>query len=1195
MAQVLLIGLGGTGSRIVNNVVADLKRSARRQGKDFSFDDGKMAFAVLDTNANDVEGITRSNTGITNIPICDDRKIKAYIKDYKSEGVLDWMPLSRGMLEQTMIDGASQMRAKSRLAFFDTIKSSCIDQLKQVINTMLENKELKQKIRVMIVSSLAGGTGSGMFIQTALWVRKYLDEHEAISTIRGVLVLPDVFITTIKDIETSKDEKKNLYANAYGAIRELNAITKIKEKGIQPELPIRLDGLFDSNDKSMDGRPVYDYVFFIDNISASGTEMKTIEEYESFISKVIYMQLYAPMKDNLYSEEDNLFKIFHDCEEPIFGSCGASRAVYPTESMLEYCSLNASLESVSSGWMKIDDQIDRMERKRREREKEGYNPEPLDKKAEYIRIFDDEISKKGTQVGANRLFKAIEHDIMHPIIQDNGEKIITEWVDKTENFVETLERLVSETVDTLFHTDFASIDAEDSLKDIHSQVDAMEFYTSITDSVNSLIDKIDKNIPRQADTLLEKILPVDMGDVNVRNDLSVYGFLTQRGENNEAVFAHPLAVRYLLYKLTIRLNEVKKNLNVDGARRDAKQGFRGDSNPVDFDVPWTKELEEDAEDYINVVLKWYHREKKYIANFKEKYAQFNRTQQELCRKYAIYLLSFHLFNLITERMGVLIEEVDHFFRDLYKVAATLNDKIRKNIESTAKVTQRTIYVNASEDCKKQMYDSISGDYRENNADINNIVVKLLYGSFCFKLNEKSKFNKEYESKDIVSYFTLNVVNAFQNELIKTHGSDIRLDLYTALKQQVDTEEKKNKVRNQSDSDVLDIDFDNGVVLSENVMQIKYDSAMSSLCDRLHFLAAPCLRYDDSITLEKDEHLNSGELSSKEETSFDSHEPSVKQKTFWGFNPVLPAKFPALGAKLGISVKLQQNDSYNINELNCYRGIYGIMAKYIPKLKETPDSDYYKNYQNAVNQIIANVMDEKEESIIGTPHIDKTWHYVLPYVTQEKQKEIENEFYKSFWMALAYSYVTLNSDGQFQTSVRRKKSIGGDYMDTELLFFNGRTIDFRRIGNLIKALRLDPKFVYDTRRTLADYLEMDRRLDRDQYDRLALIGGTERIWFNEGQKKKYHEGGLASKGFSNAVTIITKYSQQPDSISAIVANLIDSLYDLIRDVLRDDFADDEDEELDRECTRLCVKIYENSEEPGKENIRGFQDWLTKTYK
>ena len=31
--QVLLIGLGGTGSRIVNNVVSDLQKAARRKNK----------------------------------------------------------------------------------------------------------------------------------------------------------------------------------------------------------------------------------------------------------------------------------------------------------------------------------------------------------------------------------------------------------------------------------------------------------------------------------------------------------------------------------------------------------------------------------------------------------------------------------------------------------------------------------------------------------------------------------------------------------------------------------------------------------------------------------------------------------------------------------------------------------------------------------------------------------------------------------------------------------------------------------------------------------------------------------------------------------------------------------------------------------------------------------------------------------
>lgn len=1192
MAQVLLIGLGGTGSRIVNGVVSDLQKSAKRQGKNFSFDDGKMAYAVFDTNVNDIKGIDRTNTGITNIPICEDKKIKEYLNIYRSDGVSEWMPVSRELIEETMIDGASQMRSKSRLAFFDTIKGSNINELKSVINTMIENKELKQKIRVMIVSSLAGGTGSGMFIQTAMWIRNYLDEHSAEATIRGVFILPDVFISTIKDI--NDDEKQSMYANAYGAIRELNAITKVKTKGIKPQQPIKVDGLFDSSSKNTNGKPVFDYVFFIDNVSSTGNQMKSIEEYEKFISKVVYMQLYAPMKNNLYSEEDNLFKIFQRCDEPIFGSCGAARAVYPTESVLQYCSLRASLDSVSTGWLKIDDQIERMEKKRSEREKAGYNPEPIDKRAEYIRIFDEEVSKRGTKVGINRLFTTIEHDIMHPIIQDDGEKVVTEWIDKTENFLESLESLITESIDTAYHSDFDSINVEDSIKEINSQVDAIELYSSITNSVNDLVDKISRTVPRKADTLLEEIVSVDMGDVNVRNENSVYGFLTKRDEENKAIFVHPLAVRYLLYKLTLRLNELKGNLNVEGSRRDALQGYRGDSNPVDFDFRGSKQIEETAEDYVNVVLKWYQSEKKYLDGFKDKYAQFNNTQRELCRKYAIQLLSFELYNLMTERLGMLTEEVDAFFRDLNKVTATIKKEIRDNVESTQKVSERTVYVYASENNKESIYSSICGDYNENNSDINNIVVKLLYGSFCSKINKSSEFNKQFVDTDIVGNFAVNVVNTFKKELLRTHHSDIELDLYTAVTKEVD-EEEKNKKKPKNDDNLLDVDLNDGIVYSEGVMQKKYDSAMSYLCDRLHYLAGPCIRYDSSLTAEKDEHLKTGDLTDSEESDFDEKEPEIKNKTFWGFNPVLPQKYPDLAAKLGISVGLQQNEAYNIDELNCYRGVYGIMAKYIPKLVETSTSEYYSNYETVINRITSKVMEGKDEALIETPHIDKTWHYVLPYVTAEKQREAEKEFYKSFWMALAYSYVTLNTDGHFQTTVRKRKETGGEYTDTELLFYQNRTIDLRRIGNLIKALHLDPKFVFDTRRTLANYLEMDRRLDRAQYDNLALISGTERVWFNEGEITKYNEGGLASKGFSNAVTIITKYSQQPDSEAGVIATLIDSLYDLIRDVLSDDFADYETEELDMECTRLCVRIYENSDESGKESIRGFQDWLTKIYK
>ena len=117
MAQVLLIGFGGTGSKIVNQTVADLQRSARRHGTELSFDDGRMAFAVLDTNSNDIKGINKTNTGITNIQICDDKKIREYLNIYKAEGVRRWMPVSRGLLEESITDGCGQMRPKSRLAF----------------------------------------------------------------------------------------------------------------------------------------------------------------------------------------------------------------------------------------------------------------------------------------------------------------------------------------------------------------------------------------------------------------------------------------------------------------------------------------------------------------------------------------------------------------------------------------------------------------------------------------------------------------------------------------------------------------------------------------------------------------------------------------------------------------------------------------------------------------------------------------------------------------------------------------------------------------------------------------------------------------------------------------------------------------------------------------------------------------------
>jgi len=81
MAQTLLLGLGGTGSRIVNYVAADLKK------KRINVNDGHICCTVLDTNENDRKKILETGVGIPVIPTSKDRIVDDYLKMYSNKGI----------------------------------------------------------------------------------------------------------------------------------------------------------------------------------------------------------------------------------------------------------------------------------------------------------------------------------------------------------------------------------------------------------------------------------------------------------------------------------------------------------------------------------------------------------------------------------------------------------------------------------------------------------------------------------------------------------------------------------------------------------------------------------------------------------------------------------------------------------------------------------------------------------------------------------------------------------------------------------------------------------------------------------------------------------------------------------------------------------------------------------------------------
>jgi len=117
--------------------------------------------------------------------------------------------------------GAGQIRPLSRLGFFANkleIQDAISRAYRKVSAQSLsgERVDTASPVRVVLVTGLAGGTGSGMLLDLAALVQVEL-QHQERPVIEGVLVLPGGFGSVEKGVNFPK-----LAANGYAALRELN-------------------------------------------------------------------------------------------------------------------------------------------------------------------------------------------------------------------------------------------------------------------------------------------------------------------------------------------------------------------------------------------------------------------------------------------------------------------------------------------------------------------------------------------------------------------------------------------------------------------------------------------------------------------------------------------------------------------------------------------------------------------------------------------------------------------------------------------------------------------------------------------------------------------------------------------------------------------------------------------------------------
>jgi len=223
----ILIGIGGTGKEVLLRI---RRQFTERYGSISDFPIAAYLYIDTDAAPSEESGLARERDFLINeIDFKPNEKVfnpvnpADYIQSIQNvPHIKRWLNTSGeiGKLG-TMNTGAGQIRPAARLALFhnyDEIVSKLTSAKARItdsrsINTVKDKYKIKnvttEKINIYVITSVSGGTGSGMFIDMGFILRN-LFKNQAITT--SYLLLPKIF---------QGYGKERVYANGYAAMKEL--------------------------------------------------------------------------------------------------------------------------------------------------------------------------------------------------------------------------------------------------------------------------------------------------------------------------------------------------------------------------------------------------------------------------------------------------------------------------------------------------------------------------------------------------------------------------------------------------------------------------------------------------------------------------------------------------------------------------------------------------------------------------------------------------------------------------------------------------------------------------------------------------------------------------------------------------------------------------------------------------------------
>lgn len=990
----LIIGIGGIGCRIAATV-SDLLSEQDRE---------YVGVVGMDTNANDLNKIKAHR--VIPIQTSDERKVRDFLRLHPE--YTKWFPVNRFTVDRGMLNGAGQIRSISRLAALASEKGGGFTPIQEEIKRIrkMNGQTNKSNLTVMIVGSLTGGTGAGLFLQLPYYIRKVTKSFGLDSIIiRGMFVGPEI----TANVQPSKINRDAVRVNAYACLKELNAFymmqnrpedeenileldyydkanataTKIGAAQIKKDfLDSELDDMFADPD-AMDAEVInsdspiiasagtsipYDYLYLVEESVASGSiGLADLSSVENQVAHMVFTLMFTPVKDNALSVEDNM--VLQDMETGGMGrysGAGLCRLVFPYQLAREYVSLCTVRDLVKDEWMLIDRKYESLVIDARIRQRTDGTVEIPKLGSTFVDLFKKEVNGDGK---LGKLYKEayleVSDGVFGPTVISRAQQYLQKIGQYISSFLENDELIQAKNNCAVNEEKMRKF--SDAKREVARVSEALDAFT-----------KFAKLYVKKSGEIANEVFPTAWKSLTSRmdQDVCIYQLLSS---------VHPITARFFCYSLIQLLEKEIKNCEMVASALDLDA-----MNSEDYD-----ENEDDTQSADVAIrnLEEKHKigdESKKLMRIRRKFREVSETQTGIIEQYMLENMKLLVFSSILDRLEILAEDYRVFFDSISEMIKENNERIERLEQVEMALGQIGVY------CSKEAFRRMASEYRGINADVlpQSTQSKLFeqvfrvfadeYESRSEELTERQKVTRNNKNRQILSNaFHVAVVDTISTEVAKKGAGIVDLNIRQAII-------KEFELGGLNEDNCANYDR-----LSEEYVRNKIAEAMRS--------AAPLLAVDRS-TMETNTETIYMAINPMCAVVRDG-QPSAAA-TRERFIP------EASEATDGLLPAVIMDEEFSQYEIICYKARHKFKIESLLRYRDgTENARAYESRLNNLGRSMESIADQNAGIVVVNPHLNRYWNEegFIPSLSETMRQKSYMDTIRAFVYAIGMDSFVIDVD------------------------------------------------------------------------------------------------------------------------------------------------------------------------------------------